>query len=112
MALPIQMTEGTVIVTRSHRNRTFRHKVGWVARGESGRKVCHGPMVPGPWAYAYGLCTVIDNSGGTGAESARLREAGMEFDVDVGTLLEIDDTVYAVGIRGGGEWVDLAPVAP
>lgn len=40
----------------------YRLGVGFVAEGDEGRKEMHGPMVPGPWAYTYGLCSVISNT--------------------------------------------------
>lgn len=33
--------------------------VGLIPRGESGRKVQYGPLIPGPWAFAHRAHTVI-----------------------------------------------------
>ena len=79
------------------------------------RKVMNGPMVPGPWAYAFALGTVIDTQGGTKAESERLRAQGLEHDVAQGDNLVIDGNEYiAVAASGGGNYglalVRMVPV--
>lgn len=65
----------------------------WVNRGPGmGRK-----FITTPEAYAFGLCTVIDNYGGTGAEAARNRAAGTEHDVEIGDYVIFDgDLVFRV----------------
>ena len=90
-----------------------RFGVGFVPEGDEGRKFMHGPMVPGPWAYAFGLCSVIDNHGGTGAERARNLKAKTEFDVAEGDKVEIDGVLFTVAIRrnGGEPYIDLAAAA-
>lgn len=55
-----------------------RFKVIFFGPEHEGRQVFQGPMVPGPWASPVGLCTVIDNFGGTAAEAAAGRAAGTE----------------------------------
>lgn len=69
---------------------------GMIPAGRSGRKETHGPLVPGPWAYAFGLCAVIDNHGGTGADGARGRVEGTCFTVKPGDLLRMADTLTVV----------------
>jgi hypothetical protein len=81
-----------------------RYGIGAVPRGSEARKVTGGPMVPGPWAYVYGLSSVIDNHGGTGAERARKLAEGTEHDIAEGDLLEIDGVTYALRID---RWGDL-----
>ena len=80
------------------KNTRHRFGIGCVQRGEEARREFQGPMVPGPWAYTYGLCTVIDNYGGTGRESAEKLAEGTEHIVEDGNLLEIDDVVYEVNV--------------
>lgn len=48
--------EPTVISRGYH-----RFMVGHVAEGDEGRQEHGGPMVPGPWAYAFGLCIAISD---------------------------------------------------
>lgn len=83
--------------------------VGYVAEGESGVQVHGGPMVPGPWAYGFPLCHVLDNHGGTGAEQQRLREAGLLLELEGGELVEIDGTLYQAVIerRGRDAWLSF-----
>lgn len=78
--------------------RCRRWGVGAVPRGSEGRQVDGGPMVPGPWAYVYALSTVIDNYGGTAAESERKLAAGTEHRVAAGDLVEIDGVIYRIEI--------------
>jgi len=77
-----------------------RFAVGVVVKGAEGRRDFGGPMVPGPWAYAFGLCTVIDNHGGTGAEAERNRAANTEHTINDGDLLELDGNVYKIRVVG------------
>lgn len=73
-----------------------RYAVGGVPKGRSGRKENGGPLVPGPWHYMFGLCTVIDNYGGTGAEMAKARAENRVYDIEPGTKLEIDGLKYVI----------------
>ena len=91
----------------------WRHAVGAVPRGAEARRVFQGPMVPGPWAYTFGKCQVIDNYGGSGAEAARNREAGIEHTITEGQRVVIDGVVYRVRFhRFGhrGENLHLDPI--
>ena len=81
-----------------------RYGIGAVPRGASARKEQGGPMVPGPWAYVYGLSSVIDNHGGTGAERQRKLAEGTEHDVAEGDRLEIDGMTYALRIDRWGDF--------
>lgn len=60
-----------------------------------GTVVNQGPGLPrrrldAPEAYAFALSVCLDNYGGTGAEAARNRAAGIEFDVEIGDVLVFD----------------------
>lgn len=87
--------------------------LGYVAKGDTGRKVYQGPLVEGPWAYGFGLSLCIDNHGGTRAEQERLREQGLLIEVEGGEQVEIDGTLYEVRIerRGRDAWVHLDNVS-
>lgn len=89
----------------------FRHGVGAVLEGHSGRKVDQGPRVPGPWAYAFPLCTSISSSPemGTGADIKRNKAAGVEFTVDEGDLVEVEGVVYRVKLDRR-QWIKLEAV--
>lgn len=75
-----------------------RKGVGAVPAGSHGRKVMHGELIPGPWAYTYGLATVLDNHGGTGAEMRRLAAEDKVHHVEDGTRLHIDGVLYRVEV--------------
>ena len=77
-------------------NKVYRWKVGHVRRGEVGRKDYGGAEIPGPWAYGFELCTVIDNHGGTGREMDDASKAGRVVEIDAGDFLEIAGNVYRV----------------
>jgi antitoxin (DNA-binding transcriptional repressor) of toxin-antitoxin stability system len=84
--------------------------IGYVAEGDSAiRKDGDRERTPGPWAYGFPLCHVIDNHGGTGAEQARLRAAGLLVEVEGGEEIEIAGVVYLVTLirRGRDAWVEL-----
>ena len=86
--------------------------IGYVAKGETGRKEFNGPLVAGPWAYGFALCHVIDNHGGTGAEMDRLREQGLLHEVEGGERIRVAGTLYQVRIQRSGRdaWVHLDAV--
>ncbi len=75
----------------------YRHGIGTVRRGEEGRQVSHGPMIPGPWAYAFGLCTVISDPPSNIPEY---------IDVSDGEFLTIDGDVYLIRVVRR-EWIEL-----
>ena len=82
--------------------------LGYVGPDGECRREHGGPIVPGPYAYAYGLCGVIDNHGGTGAEIARERAAGQVLEVEPGDVLVLPDgTAWTVDFLRQGSWVDL-----
>ncbi len=70
---------------------------GWDKTAE-GRVVDHGPLVPGPYAFVFGLAGVIDASrrGGTFGEHSRAKEAGRYFEVEDGDTLEIAGETYVM----------------
>lgn len=48
------------------------------------------PTAHGPYLGAYGLCSVIDNRGGTRREIDEAEAAGLVVRAEIGDLLEID----------------------
>jgi hypothetical protein len=95
-------TDHVIRVKGARATSSGRYRVGGVPRGASGRQVDGGPLVPGPWAYVYELAGVIDNHGGTGAESARMRAAGTEHDLVPGDVIRFDDREYKIALDGQG----------
>lgn len=65
--------------------------VGEIRKGETGRKEDGGPLVPGPWAFAFGLATVIDNHGGTQREIDEQRADGLLVEAQLGDVVITDD---------------------
>lgn len=76
--------------------RGVRLGIGYVPAGSAARQEQGGPLIPGPWAYTYPLASVIDNEGGTGAESARGLAAGTEYVAEVGDRFTIAGAVYVL----------------
>jgi len=72
-----------------------------VPAGDEGRQVHQGPMVPGPWASTFGLCTAIcsDTSQNTGAVSARALAAGTEAIVENGDRVVMENVTYEIGLK-------------
>jgi hypothetical protein len=66
-----------------------RFGLGFVGPQGTSRREYGGPIVPGPYAYTFGLATVLaaDPAQGTGAEMGRLRHLGMVIDARPGELL-------------------------
>jgi hypothetical protein len=99
---PVYLTLDSDINLRLPNGKRFG--VGAIPFGGEGRKVDGGPMVPGPWAFTYGLATVID-------DRPDLRKAERDADVlvDEGTVLSIDTKLYKVRIVRR-EFIELDPV--
>lgn len=95
-------TDHVIRVKGARATSSGRYRMGGVPRGASGRQVDGGPLVPGPWAYVYELPSVIDNHGGTGAESARMRSAGTEHDLVPGDVVRFDDREYKIALDARG----------
>lgn len=74
---------------------------GWTAAGE-GRLITQGPMVKGPYLYAFGLCVVMDNHGGTGKEHDDGVKAGTEIEIVDGDIVVHEGVAYKarVEVRG------------
>ena len=85
----------------SLRGTTFRFGVGAVPMGAEGRKEMNGELVPGPWALAFELATVMDGT---------VKDHSADVIVEEGTLLEIDNVVYKVRVDRG-QWIELKDVA-
>lgn len=68
-------------------NGRWHHGLSHVRPGDEGRQVQDGPMVPGPWSYAFGLCTSL-----TSSRVAKLPVV----DVETGDVLSIDGINYRV----------------
>lgn len=87
-----------------------RFGLGSTPEGKSARQVSQGPMVPGPWAYAFGLCVAItaDPSTGTAAETRRLENENKFHLVEDGDILEIDGQSYKVRVVRR-EYIELDP---
>lgn len=96
-----------------------RFGIGAVPRGKEGRRVSHGALVPGPWAFTFGLATVLaaNPAMSTGAERQRNIAAGIEHEVEAGDQIRFDDVTYLVTITDGFgktfgplEFITLVPV--
>lgn len=93
-----------------------RFGVGAVPVGQAGNRAIPGSggaveRTEGPWAYVFGLASVIDNAGGTGAEIARNRAAGVELHAEVGDLLEIEGVVYRIDLPKFATSPELVAIA-
>jgi len=100
--------ETTRLIVEGYRGSGFR--VGLVPEGESGRQTHGGPNVPGPWAYAFPLCTVIDNAGGTAADIERERKAGLLVHAKVGEVLVIGKREYWIDKGSNRDNIALVPL--
>jgi len=79
---------------------TKRFGICFVAEDQEARQEFEGPLVPGPWAQTFGLCTAIcsDPSQNTSAVSERNIEAGIEAVVADGDLIQIDQHLFRIEI--------------
>lgn len=75
-----------------------RFGLGFVPKGSSARQVTAGPLVPGPWPFSFGLCTVIDNYGGSGRESSENKAKGIEHDVKDGDIVQFGTEKWSVRV--------------
>ena len=99
----------TVIAVVSPRGVSRRFKVREVPAGRSGRKVDGGPLVPGPWAYAFELCTYVADCGSSGADSERLTRDGIEHVYTDGMRIAFPTgTTYAATVLNGYLRLELA----
>lgn len=79
------------LVIAGSENKSSGYSLGVIPTGRSGRQVFGGPMVAGPWAFASGNATVIDNHGGTGRERDTERAEGRLIECSAGDVLVIAD---------------------
>jgi hypothetical protein len=81
---------------------------GSVLKGKYGRQLTGGPLVPGPWAYTFGLCAVIHSGSDESKAKERADEDARTVEVKDGDLLEIDGYFYRVKVDRG-EYLNLKP---
>lgn len=95
----IECREALALLKRSTRG-DYHIRFGVVATLEGGasRRVTEGPLVPGPHAATFGLCSVIDNHGGTGRDIDEAKTAGLWVEVAEGDVLDIEGTLYRIRI--------------
>ena len=74
-----------------------RFGVGAVARGQSDRKEQGGPLVEGPWAFAFGLSSCISASKAMQEKDAE--ERAQDVVVEDGSKLVIDGVSYTVKVE-------------
>ena len=72
--------------------------VSYVPPGEEGRKVHGGPMVPGPWAKTFGLCSVIHNGSSESKANEAKNKAARTVEVSDGDEISIDGNRYSVKV--------------
>lgn len=95
MLTPSRYTEtdtwGTeAVLTINFGGRTpHRFGLGFVGPDGECRREYQGPILSGPYAFAYGLAVVLaaNPEHGTGAEMRRAREAGLVIDAQLGDVL-------------------------
>ena len=95
-----------------HAGHACRLTVCFIPADGIGRRENGGPVLPGPYASTFANATVIDNFGGTGAESRSLREQGLEFDVEEGDIVLLDGEEYVIRDDVWLEYPHLYPVKP
>lgn len=70
--------------------------VGFIPPGSSAVQVDGGPLVPGPWCYAYGISSVIDSHGGTRGELKQARAAGLVVEAVLGDVVDVCGYEYRI----------------
>jgi len=88
--------------------------VGAVRRGFLARQVSKGPLVPGPWAYAFANASVIDCNGGTARAIEADRASGTLIECRLGDTLVVFGDEYAIVAAANRniELVRTLPVIP
>lgn len=94
-------TPVTLVVDGASRGGPGGWKIAGWDESRTGRLVMGGDEIQGPQACLVGLCAVIDNVGGTGAEHARLAERGLLIHAKAGDVLVIGGSEYELTVRGG-----------
>jgi hypothetical protein len=96
------------------RGRRVRIAIGYVGPEGTCRRTYQGPLLSGPYAYAYPLPTVIDNYGGSGREAAEREAAGLELTLDSGDTIEIRGQRFeyrdGTGSRSGASYGNFIPL--
>ena len=71
-----------------------RFAITYISAEGTFRREKEGPLVTGPHAYGTALAGAIAGVGSTGAESARRRAHGLEFNAEVGDFFVIDGELF------------------
>ncbi|MBT7101303.1 hypothetical protein HN937_28255 [Candidatus Poribacteria bacterium] len=90
-----------------------RYAVGTCKRGQEARQEFQGPMVPGPWAYGFGLggCITAEPETGSAADDRRSDAAGKLHDIVSGDCVRLDGDLYRITLPRWGDDLILTPVA-
>lgn len=73
--------------------------IGCIPAGEEARRVSHGPMVPGPWAWTSPMASVLsaEPAFSTGAVMEREKREGRLIDAKEGDVLIMCGDRYVIG---------------
>lgn len=77
-----------------------------VPRGQEARQEQGGPLIPGPWAFAFGKATCLTDNRATQERDAKERAEAVE--IEEGSVLRIDGCDYRVSVNPVGPWLTLA----
>lgn len=86
----------------------YRFNVGYIDPTGECRRVHGGPIVPGPYAYAFGLGTAItaDPRMSTAYEADMQRGLGIEHEVNEGDLIQLGYELFRVRFDRD-QWIEL-----
>ncbi len=101
----VTLTSDRMLAVDSGKGYSHYFHVGAVPVGGCGRKVDGGPLVNGPWAYAFGAATVICASKAMQEHDAAKRADAIPV-VD-GSKVIVDTIEYTVAIDPRGPWIKL-----
>jgi hypothetical protein len=71
--------------------------VCFVRADQAERREYQGPLVPGPWASAYGIAASIDDCGGTKGEIEKEQAANLVLRCKLGDEVEIEGYKFRIG---------------
>jgi hypothetical protein len=101
--------DAVLVITRPGlRGTKYRFQIGYVDPTGSCRREYQGEILPGPYAYAYGLATCIasDPRMGTAAEVAANEARGLEVAVEDGDIIRLGWELFRVRYLRD-QWIEL-----
>ena len=100
----------TVLRMKTRNGGNVRLMISYCPADGMCRREYQGPILPGPYAATFPLGVMIDSAGTQAREMRENEEAGLEYEVQEGDILEMDGMLWEIRDDVRNDYPRLYPV--